>query len=350
MSRLRAHPIEQPCHFRDGLGDRWLRTVAAGDVVEVFRPCRELAAMRAAVRDRFARLTTLRLAQFVPVRDVDVAPDEDMGFEIVSDYVPGSRLSDILLAADAGRVVVSTDAALHVVRQVLGAVAALHHSRAVSHGAIAPERIIVTPKGHVVIAESVLGLALERLKYSRAKLWREYRIPMPPGQDVPPFNQQADLAHVGYVAVALLAGRLLESSECGRRISNLIDSLWLTDGDGSSVPIPKRLRSWLAGVLQVDSAPRFATARDAQVALEEALSKRPRPSSAQNPIKTLADDYQRARTALSTDHASTTSPVESPGDGRIPAGEWQLPAIDEGRKANRDEVRPNRRTVFAPAQ
>jgi hypothetical protein len=62
--------------------------------------------MRAAIGDRVARLTTLRLAQFVPVRGADVPLDDAMGFEIVSDYISGIRLSDILEAAKAGRVVV----------------------------------------------------------------------------------------------------------------------------------------------------------------------------------------------------------------------------------------------------
>ncbi len=348
MSRLRALPEEQPCHFRDGLGDRWLRTDGAGDIVEVLRPCRELAAMRTAIHDRFARLATLRLAQFVPVRDVDAAPNDDLGVEIVSDYIPGSRLSEILQATDAGRVVVSTDAALQVVRQVLGALAALHQSRAVTHGAIGPERLIVTPRGHVVISDCVLGLALERLNGSRARLWREFQIPMPLGADVPLFDRQADIAQVGFIAVALLAGRPLEPGEYPGRCSSLIDSLQWTDGEGVSVPISKALRAWLRSALRVDTLARFATARDAQMTLEVALSKRRRPASAEYPIKALVDDYDRARMHAGGETGPATGHVESRGGVRIPAPERLPPASGDCRDTSPGDVWPDRPAVFAP--
>src|SRR5512140_3396386 len=115
MARLPSVQSAHSCHFRDGLGDRWLRKVGASDTVEVLGLCRELATMRSAIRDRFGRLATLRLAQFVPVRDIVVLSDGSMGVEVLSDFVPGHRLSDILAAAHAGRLVISTDAALHVV-------------------------------------------------------------------------------------------------------------------------------------------------------------------------------------------------------------------------------------------
>jgi len=334
MPRLQADLIERPYHFRDRLGDRWLRKDASGDTVEVFRLCRELAAMRAAIRDRFARLATLRLAHFVPVRGVEVSPDDSRGFEIVSDYIPGTRLSEMLDAADAGRIAVSTDAALHVVRQLFGALAAFHESRAVTHGAIGPERLIVTPRGHVVIADCVLGLALARLGFSRTKLWRQFRIPMPPGAEVPVFDQRADIAQIGLVTLALLAGRPLKECEYPEQLLSLVDSLGVTDEGDACVPMPKVLRAWLRRVLPVETRSRFATARDAQIALEDALSKRRRTTSAENPLKALVDGYQRARIGGGGETGSTTGRVDSGREVDIPASRPLRPVADESRDMN----------------
>jgi len=347
MSRLRSLPVEQPCHFRDRLGERSIRTVA-GDTVEVLRVCRELASVRVAIRDRVARLSTLRLARFVPVRSTDEVPDDPNGFEIVSDYIPGTRLSDILHAEGARRTVVPTDAALHVVRQLLGALATLHQTRAVTHGAIAPERLIVTPRGHLVVADCVLGLALDRLSFSRAKLWSEFRIPMPPGSDFPRFDQPADIAQIGFVAVALLASRPLEASDYPDRLLSLIDSLTVTDGGDARVPIPKALRAWLKTALKVETRSRFATVRDAQTAFEQALSNRRRPASAENPIKSLVDDPNRARTDGYGETRSTTDAVESRIDVDIPARELLPHASDENWDTDPRGVAPDPPPRFTP--
>ncbi|MCX6542817.1 MAG: hypothetical protein NTV05_00175, partial [Acidobacteria bacterium] len=330
MSRLRALPAEQFCHFRDRLGERSTRTVAAGDTVEVLLLCRDLSTMRAAIRERVARLATLRLARFVPVRSAAEAPDDPFGFEIVSDYIPGTRLSDILQAAGDGRAVVPTDAALHVVRQLLGALAALHQTRAVTHGLIAPERLIVTPRGHLVVADCALGLALERLSYSRAKLWNEFRIPVVPGSDVPRLDQQADIAQTGLVAVALLAGRPLEANEYPERLLSLIESLMMTDGGDARVPISKALNAWLRTALQVETRTRFSAVCDAQMAFEEALSKRRRPASGENPIKSLVDASDRARMDGHDETGSTTDCVGPRSDAEIPPRELLPLTTGEG--------------------
>lgn len=268
--------------------------------------------------DRVGRMATLRLARVVPVRNIEVAPDDLTGFEIVSDYVPGNRLSDILAAAGAGRVVVSTDAALHIVRQVLGALAALHQSRAVTHGAMAPERLIVTPKGHVVIADCVFGLAIERLNYSRARLWNDFQIPTPPGTDVPQFDQQADVVQVGFIAMAMLSGRPYDASEDSGRCSSLLDSLRLIEEGSARAPIPKALRVWLSAVLRIEKASGFATARDAQLALADALATRRWPASAENPIKALVETYERAQAGALGDPELITDRVAAK-----PAEPWQ---------------------------
>ena len=74
------------------------------------------------------------------------------------------------------------NAALCLVRQIVPAIAMLHqNARDVSHGALAPERILVTPNARVVLVEYVLGAAIESLAYSRERLWKDLRVAVPSG-------------------------------------------------------------------------------------------------------------------------------------------------------------------------
>ena len=72
--------------------------------------------------------------------------------------------------------------------------ALLHeNARDVAHGLIAPERLIVTPHARLVIAEHVLGAAIEQMQYGRERLWHEFRVAMPPSAGIPRFDQRADV-------------------------------------------------------------------------------------------------------------------------------------------------------------
>ncbi len=78
---------------------------------------------------------------------------------LVGDTVEGSRLSKILEVAQAFDLDLDVNAALCLLRQIVPAVAMLHqNARDVSHGALAPERILVTPNARVVLVEYVLAV------------------------------------------------------------------------------------------------------------------------------------------------------------------------------------------------
>ena len=42
------------------------------------------------------------------------------------------------------------------------------------HGAVSPDRLMVTPEGRVIVVEPVLGSAIEHLRYSRQHYWRNW--------------------------------------------------------------------------------------------------------------------------------------------------------------------------------
>ena len=89
------------------------------------------------------------------------------GLAVVSDRVRGTRLSTVLEAYERDLLPIEFNAAVCVLRQLVPAVAILHETMPeICHGTIAPERIVITPEGRVVIVEHVLASALESLRYS----------------------------------------------------------------------------------------------------------------------------------------------------------------------------------------
>jgi hypothetical protein len=274
MDPAQAQPraLEAP-DFVDGLGERTLLTDAAsGESVEVLqlRPAlTSVPSFEFALRERTARLANFRQQAFARVRRVDRTP---AGLAVVSDHVAGFRLSQMLRIAEERGLAVDTNAALCLVRQLLPAVALLHeNARDVAHGALAPERLIVTPHARLVVAEYVLGSALEQLQLTHDRLWRDYRIPMPPSAGAPRFDHRADVMQIGITSLSLILGRTLQDDELAR-INEMLAESTETSAGGARQPLSQGLRGWLARALQVDQRRPFLSVRDAQGALDQVLA------------------------------------------------------------------------------
>src|SRR6185369_5902217 len=113
----------------------------------------------------------------------------DHALTIASDATPGIRLSALLDTAHEQRLPVDLDVALCLIRQLVPAVAMLHETaRDVAHGALGPERLIVTPTARLAIVEHVLGAALEQLRYSQERYWTDLRIALPRSPGLPRFD------------------------------------------------------------------------------------------------------------------------------------------------------------------
>src|SRR4029077_2972719 len=132
---------------------------------------------------------------------------------LMSDGAPGIRLIEMLTAVEGGGPAVDLSTPLYLVRRLVPAIAVLHEHAQVAHGAIAPERLFVTPAARLFIVEHVLGAALEQLKYSRERYWRELRVALPMAVGLPRFDERADLTQVGVVALSLILGRQLRDDE-----------------------------------------------------------------------------------------------------------------------------------------
>src|SRR5512141_718427 len=275
---LQPRSLDLP-EFTDGLGDRIVVSDPhGGDTVEVLRLRASLTAVPSfefALRERTARLANFRHASCARVRRIDRTGAT--GLAIVSDQVGGSRLSEMLRIATERSLVVDTNAALCLIRQLVPAIALLHeNARDVAHGALAPERLIVTPHARLIVAEYVLGSALEQLQLSHDRLWNEYGIPMPPSAGVPRFDHRADIMQIGMISLALIVGRPLRTDEFPGRIPELLAESTETSAGGARQPLSQGLRGWLARALQLDPRRPFLTARDAQVALDQLIGSDPR--------------------------------------------------------------------------
>lgn len=362
MARQLLDASQPEACFSDGLGLRFVRTLGTGETVEALRLRPELAAFRGSIRDRMIRLASFRQTSFPPVRDTAAVPHQAGCLEVISDYVPGIRLSDILEAAGSRRLLISTTAALHVVRGLLGALAVLAQSRAVAHGAVGPERVLLTPNGRLIVTDYVYGQALERLEYGQAKLWRVCRIPVPSGARAPSFDTRADLLQVGLVAVALLLGRPVEGDEFPGHLDRLAGSLRLPfDGDRRG-KVERSVKAWLGRMLETDASRPFSGAREALTALEEALASQRQAQGQASPIRLLVNSYELAmagpdgRAILACESEEAPAAI-SQSERPTPDGDFtreiqvesiaQPPKMFETREAGLKSTPLRRRTVAA---
>jgi len=262
--------------FRDGLGERRHVVDPTGhealDVLCLRGELSSVPSFEFALRERVSHLAQFRHAYYGRVRGVERLGARDATLAIVSDATPGIRLSEILTHAEERRLPLDINAALCLLRQLVPAVAMLHENFGeAAHGAIGPERLIVTPNARLVIVEYVAGAALEQLRYSRERYWTELRVPLPRTAGLSRFDQRADVTQLGVVALSLILGRLLHDDEYPSRVTDLVASTWAVSARGGFEPLPPGLRAWLGRALQLDARNAFASAIDARVELEKML-------------------------------------------------------------------------------
>ena len=273
---LASAAMPAPNNFHDGLGERRrLADVKGGDPAELLCLRRQLTSIPSfefALRERAGRLANFRHTYFGRVRSIDRLNDPGATLAVVSDMTRGVRLSQLLTPADGRPVTIDINAALHLIRQFVSAIAMLHENAPdVAHGAISPERLVVTSNARVVIVEYVLGAALEQLRYSPERYWKELRVALPPNGGEPRFDQRADVTQIGVVALSLVLGRLLTDDETPANLGDVLASAWAISGRGGVEPLPPGLRAWIGRALQLDARHSFESALDARVELDRVL-------------------------------------------------------------------------------
>ena len=266
-----------PVVFRDGFGER--RRIAAptgSETLDVLCLRGELTAVPSfefSLRERVSRLAGFRHPCFAHVRTVERLSDPARTLALISNTVPGVRLSELLATAAQQNIVLGSDAALCLIRQLVTAMATLHEQAPdAPHGALGPERIVVTPNARLVIVEHVLGAALEQLQFSEDRLWRELRVPVPRAAGLPVIDRRTDVLQLGMVALALMVRRPLGGDDFHRIGDTLVSARAMT-GDGEVEALAAGLRPWLTSALQLDVRSSFATAMEAREELETVFER-----------------------------------------------------------------------------
>ena len=266
VSAAKSMPSEDLL-FRDGLGDRMLIRDAQGRPAQeslLLRP--ELTAIPSfefALNERLWLVERFDHPAFLTVRNIVRVPGHLPMISLVSDYAGGIRLSEVLERAESTKQPLTAGAAVFVIKEILDSLAELHrHNGDLSHGALSPERIVLAD-GKVRITDYVLGPALEQLRYSPERYWKELRVAVPSSAGAVRLDRRVDVAQVGMIAVALFASRPLRESEHAGGLSEVLASLSLA----------QPLRSWLTKALHLDPRTLFVSAVQAAEALAEAMKE-----------------------------------------------------------------------------
>ncbi len=202
--------------FHDGLGDRLLLRDTHG------KPLHESLLLKAelsvipsfefSLNQRLTQLDQFDHPAFVRIRKLVRVTGPLPRLSLVGDYGGGTRLSDVLTAMEQKGAPPAVGAVVFVTREILDAVSALHRQASgVAHGALAPERVMVN--GTIRITDYVLGSAIEQLRFSVERYWKELRVAIPSSAGAPRLDRRSDVAQIGMIALALFAGRSLRDSE-----------------------------------------------------------------------------------------------------------------------------------------
>lgn len=266
MSAAKSMP-SQELLFRDGLGDRFLVRDTHGRPVHESLVLRtdlsSVPAFEFALNERLWLVERFDHPAFLPVRNIVHAPGRLPLIALESDYTAGVRLSEVLARAESSGQPLSAGAACFVIQEILEGLAHLHRqSGDLSHGALAPERIVLADC-KVRIADWVLGTAIEQLRYSTERYWKDLRVAVPSSAGGVRLDRRVDVAQVGMIAMALFASRPLHEAE---HIGALADLLMIT-------ALPSPIRSWLLKALHMDPRRVFVSAAEASQSLGGAMAE-----------------------------------------------------------------------------
>jgi hypothetical protein len=265
METALGEPFAQAAQpFVDGFGERRVTIDIRGERLDILRLKAALGSVpsfESALRERAGRIAGFRHESFSRVRAIEIEKATGT-LLVVSDHVRGVRLSTLLAAAEKRSVTMDLSAATRLIRQLVHAASAWREQMPDSvHGAIGPDRIMVTPDGRLVVVETILGSALEQLRYSRQRYWEELGVPVPSTFTLT-VNSRADVLQVGAVAFALLLGRRLTPSD---RLDEIPPAL--------SDRVPSAVSQWISRAMQLEPVGSFTSVLDARAALDQAFGE-----------------------------------------------------------------------------
>ncbi len=297
----------------DPLGDRLLTfdngTASSLELLKFKKALSDSPDFESALRKRVEEFSRFRHPSIAAVRGIEWLSEGD-GLALVSIHTAGRRLSEILRDARGAAF------AFELIRQLGPALVALQQAGAeFAHGALTPERVIVTREGRLVIVEHVLGGALESLKFPAARARSELGLVAPDAEPVK-FNQRLDVIQLGVVALSLLVGRRLDATEYPANIAGVLDEFAKNDPAASG-----RLRPWLERALWLGARP-FESAQEAF----DAFSKLPEeaPASTSAAATTAVRPSAAGPSSAPEPLAASTHAADSPAKTATPAHQPKL--------------------------
>ena len=237
----------------DGFGDRLLMfDNTDSEAMEILRFHADLVdtpGFEQVLQERVRRLSRLTQAAFPVIRAIERF-ETDGSLVLVSNYVPGKRLSALLTEARLGK-------GFHpafvtwVVSQVIQPLAVLQSEHDAAHGALTADRVVLTTDGRVRIVEHVLGSALEHLGRTPERLWREFGVVAPVNGGIPRLDATSDVFQVGVLALSMLLARRVTPADLEHRLGFLLDQ-WSKAASPRGRLFGDPLRLWLERALQVE--------------------------------------------------------------------------------------------------
>ena len=279
--------------FRDGLGERLAGfDRSGGQTLELLRVRPELAAMESALVARASVLAEFKDQHFLKLRGPARHPGTGQPL-VASEHVEGERLSEILARAHARSIVPDVTIALHIVIQVLQALAALEKACRTPHGALGLERVIVTPHGRVVVADYMFAPLLQKLNLRAPFIWRDLRIAMPVKPATPRFDTRADVAQSAVMLLACAIGRPLMDDEYPDRLAALAGEIREIARIRGGDALADGIGGWLDAALPTArKGIKYSDAAEARFALERALPKEPGIIGSQEDVQAFLEQIE----------------------------------------------------------
>jgi len=312
----------------DGFGDRLLMfdntSTPSLELLRLRHDLTDAAGFEQALRDRVQQLSAFRHDTFSTVRAVQHL-DEGNTLALVSEHVPGQRLSETF--DQRPRKGLSPAIVTWLLRELTPALAVLQNeSGGMSHGALTPDRIVLTPEGRLCVVEHVLGSALLSLKRAPATLWRDFSIFAPADeQGFARLDAGTDVAQLAAVALSMLLARPIALQDFQHRVPALLDEFSEMVSSPGLLHHVSPLRQWLERALDVNGSG-YRSAADAQYDVHQLPSHEDGVTAAvASPRLQLPapPPYSRPVTGKSHDAEPSLRPalrsVPRPEESRLPA-------------------------------
>jgi hypothetical protein len=254
--------------FRDGIGERENGVDEQGFSIELLRLRKELSPFALPLTDRILRLIDFDRPGATRALRVD-QDDNSPRLVLVSERAAGIRLSELLERGAERGVIPDLGAALFVMRRLLATAVAIHRQCDVCHLAIGAERIVVTPRGNVVIVEAALAGALEafgnKLPPTLKQTMRLARADEP--HDAP----QVDIARIALVGMAMIVGRPLPPDEEIDPLSPVVQEVCDVAAVRAGDMFAAALTPWIDRAISIDRQLAFPDFEEALEALAETM-------------------------------------------------------------------------------